>query len=311
MRYPFHIHEDSSNVGTGSILVQEFPHGKKVVSFNLGIFDKTEQKLSTMHRELCGIVSALKTYEHYITGSPHTIYAYCDHKPNIYLWARKGNISARFFHFHLIISQFQNLKIIGTPGKNLAFPDILSRNVTITDMKKYQKKHKHIPKDIKFYDDQGQEVKYFIEHDDEGLSSNDFYPVLCTTSTDQRRLLLIYDGLDFEVTEPITSQISSLNNFSANFKLGEIVNVPRTKIEKDSGGKVIEICEIANPNTELPVLLSIFILDLESQAQIDIVKKKTQSNADENLSSLDVNFIHLDTPLTTSLLLTEQKLDSV
>ena len=29
------------------------------------------------------------------------------------------------------------------------------------------------------------------------------------------------------------------------------------------------------------------------------------------MSSLDVNFIHLDTPLTTSLLLTEQKLDSV
>ena len=72
-----------------------------------------------------------------------------------------------------------------------------------------------------------------------------------------------------------------------------------------------EICEIVNPNTELPVLLSIFSLDLESQAQIDIVKKKTQSNADETLSSLGVNFIHLDTPLTTSLLLTEQKLDSV
>ena len=302
---------DSSNVGTGSILVQEFPEGKKVVSFNSRILDKTEQKLSTMHRELCGIVSALKTYEHYIIGSPHTIYVYCDHKPIIYLWARKGNISARFFHFHLIISQFQNLKIIWTPGKNLAFPDILSRNVTITDMKKYQKKHKHIPKDIKFYDDQGQEVKYFIEHDDEGLSSNDFYPVLCTTSTDQRRLLLINDGHDFEVTEPITNQINSLNDISINFKLGENVNVPRTKIEKDTVRKVTEICEIVNSNTELPVQLSIFSLDLESQAQIDIVKKKTQSNADENLSSLELNFIKLDTPLTTSLLLTEQKLDSV
>ena len=111
-----------------------------------------------MHRELCGIVFALKTYEHYIIGSPHTIYVYCDHKPMIYLWARKGTISARFFHFHLVISHFQNLKIIWTPGKNLAFPDILSRNVTITDIKNYQKKQKRIPKDIKFYDDQGHEV---------------------------------------------------------------------------------------------------------------------------------------------------------
>ena len=102
-----------------------------------------------------------------------------------------------------------------------------------------------------------------------------------------------------------------MNDISTNFNLGENVNVPRTKLEKDSAGKVTEICETVNPNTQLPLLLSIFSLDLESQAQIDIVKKKPQSNADEHLSSLDVNFNHLDTPLTTSLLLTEQKLDSV
>ena len=199
VRYPFHIHMVSSNVGTGSILVQDFPEGKRVVSINSRIFDKTEEKLSTMHRELFGIVSALKTYEHYIIGSPHTIYIHCNHKPNIYLWARKGNVSATFFHFDLIILQFQNLKIIWTPGKNLAFPDILSRNVTITDTKNYQKKHKSIPKDIKFYDDQGQEVKYCIEHDDEGLSSNDFSPFYCTTSTDKPRLLLKNDGHDLRL----------------------------------------------------------------------------------------------------------------
>ena len=45
----------------------------------------------------------------------------------------------------------------------------------MTDMKKYQKKHKHIPKDKNFYDDQGEEVNYFIEHDDEGLPATDFY----------------------------------------------------------------------------------------------------------------------------------------
>ena len=113
--------------------------------------------------------------------------------------------------------------------KKLVFPDILRRNVTITHMKKYQKKHKHIPKDFEFFYDQG-EVKYFNEHDDEGLSSKDFYLVLCTTSTDKRRLLLINYGHDFEITEPLTNHISSLNDISLNFKLGENVNVPRTKI---------------------------------------------------------------------------------
>ena len=88
-------------------------------------------------------------------------------EPLLFLRARKGIFSSRFFHFDRIISQFQNLKFIWTPGKNLAFFDILSRNVTITDMKKYHKKHKRISKASKFYDDQAQEVKYSIEHDDE------------------------------------------------------------------------------------------------------------------------------------------------
>ena len=57
--YPFHIHVDSSNVGTGCILIQQFPEGRRIISFNSQVFDKAEQKMSTLHRELCGIVSAL------------------------------------------------------------------------------------------------------------------------------------------------------------------------------------------------------------------------------------------------------------
>ena len=46
---------------------------------------------------------------------------------------------------------FQNLQFIYTEGKNLAFPDILSRNVSLADAKLYQLEHKVIPKDIKFH----------------------------------------------------------------------------------------------------------------------------------------------------------------
>ena len=59
--YPFHIHVDSSNVGTGCNLLQQFPEGKRIISFNSRVFDKAEQKMSTLHRELRGIVSALQT----------------------------------------------------------------------------------------------------------------------------------------------------------------------------------------------------------------------------------------------------------
>ena len=41
--YPFHIHVDSSNFGTGCILIQQFPEGKRIISFNSRVFDKAEQ----------------------------------------------------------------------------------------------------------------------------------------------------------------------------------------------------------------------------------------------------------------------------
>ena len=113
-KHPFHVHVDASSIGVGSILVQEFPEGKRIVSFNSRIYTKEEQKMSTTARELCGVISALQTYEHYIIGSPFPVYVYTDHKPLMYLWGRRGKLSHRFFRYQLVISQFQNLKIVWT-----------------------------------------------------------------------------------------------------------------------------------------------------------------------------------------------------
>ena len=69
VNFPVHILADSSNVGTGCILIQDLPEGKRIVSAKLRVFDKAEQKMSTQHRELCGIISALQTYEFYFIAS--------------------------------------------------------------------------------------------------------------------------------------------------------------------------------------------------------------------------------------------------
>ena len=37
--YPFHIHVDSSNVGTGCFLIQQFSAGNRIISFNSRVFD--------------------------------------------------------------------------------------------------------------------------------------------------------------------------------------------------------------------------------------------------------------------------------
>ena len=173
--YPFHFHVDSSNAGTVFFLIQQFPEGKRVISFNSRVFEKAEQKLSALHRELRGIVSALQTYEHYIIGSPFPIYLYCGHEPILYLWGRKGQLAHRFLRYQVIITKFQNLKIIWMPSSNLAFPEIFSRNITIEEYQKHQLQHKRIPCYFEFFDEKGIPVSYQIQHEDNPNDTcNDF-----------------------------------------------------------------------------------------------------------------------------------------
>ena len=189
--YPFNIHVDSSNVGTGCILNKQFPQGKRIISCNSKIFDTADKKIFTLHRELCGIVSALQIYEDYIIGSPFPFYFYCDHKPLLYLWGRKGQLSHLFFRHQVIITKFQNPKIFWTPGSNPAFQDILSRNVTVEDYEKYQLQHKQIPRDIEFYNDHGSPLTYRIQQNDNpNDSSNNSYQIHCQQGNDNKILRL-------------------------------------------------------------------------------------------------------------------------
>ena len=224
--YPFHIHVDSSNVGTGCILIQQFPEGKRIISFNSRLFDKAEQKMSTVHRELCGIVPALQTYEHYIIGSPFPIYLYCDHKPIFYIWGRKGQLSRRFFRYHVIITKFQNLQIIWTPGSNLAAPDNLSRNVTVEEYHMHQLRHKRISRDIEFFDEHGTPVTYQIQHEDNPNDTcNDFYPIKYKRCIEEKILRLQNDGGDFTVSSMLDEfPIIPVQQASDCFRMGKLIN---------------------------------------------------------------------------------------
>ena len=135
--------------------------------------------MSTQHRELCGIISALKTYEFYIIGSPFPLYLYCDHRLILFIWSRKGQLSHILFKYQVVLTKFNNLKIIYTPGSNVAFPDLLSQNVPIADIKKYQLEHKTIPNDIKIILDNGEQICYSVLHkDNNNIFQNDCYPVI-------------------------------------------------------------------------------------------------------------------------------------
>ena len=60
-RYPFHVHVDSSSIGIGSILVQEFPEGKRIISFNSRVYNKEEQKFQ---QQLESFAVSYQLYKH-------------------------------------------------------------------------------------------------------------------------------------------------------------------------------------------------------------------------------------------------------
>ena len=180
--------------------------------------------MSTTARELCGVISALQTYEHYLIGSPHSVYVFTDHKPLMYLWGRRGKLSHRLFRYQLVITRFQNLKIIWTEGKNLAFPDILSRNVKINDLDRYQLKHKKIPKDISFYDQNGCEEKYFVLRDSEKRPADNFFPILKQSKTRIDKYIFKNDKMIRQHYNPNQNRLCSINNVSENFAYGPSIN---------------------------------------------------------------------------------------
>ena len=101
----------------------------------------------------------------------------------------------------MIITQFTNLQIIWNPGKNLAFPDFLSRIVFLKDLNGHQLAHKEIPKDIRFFNQSRHEVQYLIDHNSSAEDRNDdFYPIVCTHLGETNALHLKNDGTEMICT---------------------------------------------------------------------------------------------------------------
>ena len=96
-------------------------------------------------------------------------------------------MSNRFFKYQVVITKFQNLQTIYTEGKNLASPDIPSRNVFLADAKLYQLEHKVIHKDIKFHIN-GKAINYHVLHQgNEDATANDCYPIIAQFKGEKKR----------------------------------------------------------------------------------------------------------------------------
>ena len=77
------------SICTGSVVVKDFPNGKRKVPFNSRVILKPQQKMSSLPRENFGVILTLQTFEHFPMGSTYLIEIFFDHKPLLYSWAGK------------------------------------------------------------------------------------------------------------------------------------------------------------------------------------------------------------------------------
>ena len=162
-----------------------------------------------------------------ITSSPYPIYLFCDHRPLTFLWSRRGILSHRFFKYQVVLTKFQNLKIIYTEGKNLAFPDLLSRQVQQKEARKFQIQHKTVPKDIRFYTSDYKPINCSILHCDEKKAPpNTSYPVIAHLTGQKMKIINIIDE-DFSIndaSDDIEQTCSAIYNIANSFRYGREIN---------------------------------------------------------------------------------------
>ena len=90
---PFKLIIDSSDVGTGSVLVQEASDGlDHPVSYFSKKFLKYQKNYSVVEKETLGLVLALEHFDVYLGSTPFKIKVYTDHNPLTFLKTMKNKI---------------------------------------------------------------------------------------------------------------------------------------------------------------------------------------------------------------------------
>ena len=168
---------------------------------------------------LCTLFSIPSTFTW--TCRTLAVYLHCDHKPILYLWGRKKQLSHRFLRYQVIITKFQNLKRFWTPGCNIAFRNILSRNVTVEENQEHQLQHRKILREIEFNDGHDSRVTYRNQHDVNPKDTcSDFHPIHCQQGNNNSVLRLHNDGENFTL-DSLSNEFPSTTDC---FRMGRTIN---------------------------------------------------------------------------------------
>ena len=125
---PFKLIIDSSDVGTGSVLVQEASDGlDHPVSYFSKKFLRYQKNYSVVEKETLGLVLALEHFDVYLGSTPFKIKVYTDHNPLTFLKTMK-NKNQSLVRWSLALQEY-NLEIQHIPGSENVVADALSRYI--------------------------------------------------------------------------------------------------------------------------------------------------------------------------------------
>ena len=122
----FKMAVDASDVGAGSVLIQEDNDGvDHPVCYFSKKFNKHQRNYSTIEKECLSLILALQQFEVYLSSSATPIVVFSDHNPLTFIHKMK-NKNQRLLRWSLMLQEY-NLDIRHIRGKDNIIPDALSR----------------------------------------------------------------------------------------------------------------------------------------------------------------------------------------
>ena len=117
---------DASDVGAGSVLLQEDDNGvDHPVCYFSKKFNKHQRNYSTIEKECLSLILALQHFEVYLASSHAPIVVFSDHNPLTFIHKMK-NKNQRLLRWSLMLQE-HNLDIRHIKGRDNIIPDALSR----------------------------------------------------------------------------------------------------------------------------------------------------------------------------------------
>lgn len=117
----FILTTDASDFAIGAVLSQGTIGKDRPIAYASRTLNKTEERYSTIEKELLAIVWAIKEFRHYLYGRKFKLYT--DHQPLTYSLTNANN---KIIRWRLALEEF-DYEIIYKPGKQNVVADALSR----------------------------------------------------------------------------------------------------------------------------------------------------------------------------------------